>query len=171
MKKNTETLPEFVLKDLRESEKYDNFSREVKGGYTKSNDEIEEEINQMSPDEIIKNWLEWNGMMDYQEKLMQLIESAFQVKLERKTGKTWCCWILSEEEILKAMKDYGIPHPDIPDRSGGNKEDFIEEIASEFKDALSIMGEEWEKSLRGCVENVVKTWKDREACDKEGFRQ
>lgn len=163
MKKNTEILPDFVLKDLREQKECKNSSREVKS----SNDKINNEINHMSPDEIVKNWTEWNGIINYHKQLMELIEGAFQVKLVREDSKKkWCCWELDMEEILHAMQDAKVSDNYSPlmlwtNASEDDRETFVEEITSEFKNALSIMGEEWEEALKGCVENVVKTWKER----------
>ena len=68
--------------------------------------------------------------------------------------RTWCCWTLSESEVLKAIKDVGV--------GDDNREEFIKDVVDKFKDALSIMAEEWEQELNECVKDVVEDWQDKE---------
>ena len=35
-------------------------------------------------------------------------------------------------------------------------------MVDKFKDALSMMAEEWEAELKGCVQDVVEDWQDRD---------
>lgn len=74
--------------------------------------------------------------------------------------RTWCCWVLSESELIRAVKEVGIPENFGLAVSNENREAFIEEIARRFKDALSMMAEEWENELRGCVNDTVEDWKE-----------
>ena len=74
--------------------------------------------------------------------------------------RTWCCWVLSECEVLRAMVDaklegFGIVIGD------ENREEFIKEVVDKFKDALSIMGEEWEAELKVCVDEVIIDWREK----------
>lgn len=76
--------------------------------------------------------------------------------------RTWCCWVLSECEVLKAIKDVGVPESYGLAISDENREAFIETVVSGFKDALSYIVEEWEVELRGCVNNAIEQWQDKE---------
>lgn len=76
--------------------------------------------------------------------------------------RTWCCWVLSECEILKAMADVEIPKSFGFAVCDDSREIFIKEVVDKFKDALSMMAEEWEVELRGCVNDVIEDWQDIE---------
>ena len=74
--------------------------------------------------------------------------------------RTWCCWVLSECEVLRAMVDAKLESVGIV-ISDENREAFIKEVVDKFKDALSIMAAEWEAELKVCVDEVVKDWREK----------
>lgn len=76
--------------------------------------------------------------------------------------KTFCCWTLSMCEILKAANDVGVSDNLGLAVSDDNREQFIHDVVDKFKDVLSIMGEEWEFELKGCVQDVIDDWQDRD---------
>lgn len=105
------------------------------------------------------------------EEFAKILGADFVMKVNKLPDeRTWCCWVLSECEILKAMADVGTRvsmHPITPESFGfavsdDNRELFIKEVVDKFKDALSIMAEEWEAELRGCVSDVFEDWQDIE---------
>ncbi len=75
--------------------------------------------------------------------------------------RTFCCWTLSMCEVLKAIDDVGVPESFGLAVSDDNKEAFIKDVVDKFKDVLSIMAEEWEYELKGCVTDVIGDWQDR----------
>lgn len=76
--------------------------------------------------------------------------------------RTWCCWVLSESEVLKAIKDVGVPESYGIAVSEENRERFIKDVVDKFKGALSIMAEEWGYELKVCVTDVIDDWKGGE---------
>ena len=76
--------------------------------------------------------------------------------------RTWCCWVLSECEVLKAISAVGIPEKLGLVVSDDNREEFIKDVVDKFKDALSVMAEEWGQELSRCVSDVIGDWQDRD---------
>ena len=102
-----------------------------------------------------------------QEKIDEEFAKVFGADFVKKVNelpdeRTWCCWVLSECEILKAMTDVGIPESFGLDIIDDNRELFIKDVVDKFKDALSYIAEEWEVELKGCVNNTIEDWQDTE---------
>ena len=76
--------------------------------------------------------------------------------------RTWCCWTLSMSEVLKATNNIVVPESLGLAVSDDNREEFIKDVVDKFKDALSIMGEEWETELERCVQDVIEEGKNNE---------
>lgn len=100
------------------------------------------------------------------EELNNEFAKVFGVDFVRKVNelpeeRTFCCWELSMCEILKAINDVGVPDSLGLVVSDDNREQFIHDVVDKFKDALSIMGEEWETELKECVQDVIDDWQDR----------
>ncbi len=97
------------------------------------------------------------------EEFAKIFGADFVQKLnELPEERTFCCWELSMCEILKAANDVGVPDSLGLAVSDDNREQFIHDVVDKFKDALSIMAEEWEYSLMGCVNDVIVDWQDKD---------
>lgn len=99
------------------------------------------------------------------EEIDEEFAKVFGVGFVKKVNKfhkerTFCCWTLSMCEILKAANDVGVPDSFGLAVSDDNRKQFIHDVVDKFKDALSIMAEEWETELKGCVQNVIEDWQD-----------
>lgn len=155
--KNTERLNVKVIGDI--------FSLLRQKYSTKFNVDVNrliDEMNEMTPNELMGSWLAWNGIICFSGSVKQAVASIYQLKLDNDPDRKWCCWTLSEEEVLKAMKDVGVPESYGLDKSDDNRESFVCDVVDRFKDALSVMGEEWEDELEVCVDDVVDAWQDRD---------
>ena len=100
---------------------------------------------------------------EIEEEFAKVFGADFVRKVnELPEERTFCCWTLSECEILKAISDVGVPDSLGLAVSDDNREQFIHDVVDKFKDVLSIMGEEWETELKGCVQYVIDDWRDKE---------
>lgn len=155
--KNTERLSKEILDILR----YMQTGHE--NDKSKDND-----INLMTPNEIFKMWLEYNGFKSYEEKIKDTFYHVYGITSDIKDlflsraddYRKWCCWVLDEEEILHAMKGV-VPESYGLEVSDDNKRTFVDDVAEKFKDALSTIADDWEYELGGCVNDVIETWQDR----------
>lgn len=172
--KNTERLPKEILDVLKTSISGDVEWLGGKDIEKRTIDKIDNYINSLTPSELWSLYLYFEGIINYSGKLKRVSEAIFGTgevnnpySMRAEGGRVWCCWMLDEEELLKAMKDAGVPDSLGLEVSVDNKEEFMRDVVQRFKDALSIMADEWENELRGCVIDVIEQWQDRHEDDSE----
>lgn len=155
MMKNTERLPENVLKILR--------YMYTGGADDKSEDD---DINTMTPNEMFKEFLAYHGIGSWdgivKNAFMAIYgiseELAFRLFITNVDGRRkWCCWVLDEDEISHAVEE--IVREDKVDNFI-LKEQQIQDVAERFKERLGVMGEEWEYELKCCIVEVMKEHDD-----------
>lgn len=71
-KLNTERLPLHILGDIRQYE----------GAIDAKDTSKDNKINAMINDRLLRNFLEWNGLINYDYKIKNAIEHIFRVKLD-----------------------------------------------------------------------------------------
>ncbi len=144
MEKNTELLPEFVLGSLRSYIRNNELSNRFLA--TSSEEEIvsscDKIINKMCPDDLFKAWLEWEGIVNYDRQIMEAVAAIYQVQLIREHERTWCCWKLSEEDIVGVAKQCGESLVGV---------DF-DEVARRVKKGIEVAVEDvWEDCIKEAI--------------------
>ncbi len=133
--KNTERLPKYILKNLRE-----NFD--------------DARINGMTPDSIFKEFLEYEGILGYTSKIKHAYQDIF------KNYDEWCCWVLDREEI-EVLFDRTIDTvaDDVTGIfvKGELKEEFIQAVVKRFKNTLHTSFDDWEDQLSYCINEEFKS--------------
>lgn len=67
---NAERIPQWILSNIRE-----------RLGYESDDTSHDDEINDMTPREIFEEWLEWQGICGYSDRILKAIHVIFEVDL------------------------------------------------------------------------------------------